>query len=128
MLANFRDVSIILLALESVVIGVILLLLLWQVRLLVLLLRDEIRPILKDTQETTKTVQSTTKFVGKRVTKPVVKTISLMAGIKGAVRAMKEEIAPTRPAPNVTDNAGTAPFSASQPATPPPTPKSSDYE
>jgi len=128
MLANFRDVSIILLALESVVIGVILLLLLWQVRLLVLLLRDEIRPILKDTQETTKTVQSTTKFVGKRVTKPVVKTISLMAGIKGAVRAMKEEIAPTRPAPNATDNAGTAPFSASQPATPPPTPKSSDYE
>jgi len=83
-LANLRDFSIILLALESIIIGVILLLLLWQVRLLVLLLRDEIRPILKDTQETTQTVQSTTKFVGKRVAKPFVSTISFAAGIRSA--------------------------------------------
>ena len=88
MLANLRDFSIILLALESIIIGVILLLLLWQVRLLVLLLRDEIRPILKDTQETTQTVQSTTKFVGKRVAKPFVSTISFAAGIRGALKAM----------------------------------------
>jgi len=128
MLANFRDISIILLALESIVIGVILLLLLWQVRLLVLLLRDEIRPILKDTQETTKTVQSTTKFVGKRITKPVVKTLSIMAGIKGAVRAMKEEVAPTRPSSGASDNARTVPFAESQPTTPPSAPTSPDYE
>lgn len=92
MLADLRDVSIILLALESIVIGVILLLLLWQVRLLVLLLRDEIGPILRDTQETTKTVQSTTKFVGKRVAKPFVGTISFMAGIRGALRAMTGDV------------------------------------
>ena len=92
MLADLRDVSIILLAFESIIIGIILLLLLWQVRLLVLLLRDEIGPILRDTQETTQTVQSTTRFVGKRVAKPFVSTISVFAGIKGALRAMTGDI------------------------------------
>lgn len=92
MLADLRDVSIILLALESIVIGVILLLLLWQLRLLVLLLRDEIGPILQNTQETTQTVQSTTKFVGKRVAKPFVGTISFMAGVRGALRAVTGDI------------------------------------
>ncbi len=92
MLAALRDISIILLALESIVIGIILLLLLWQVRLLVLLLRDEIKPILENTQETTKTLQSTTKFVGKRVTKPVVDTISFFAGVKQVMRAMTAPI------------------------------------
>ena len=92
MLADLRDVSIILLAFESIIIGIILLLLLWQVRLLVLLLRDEIGPILRDTQETTQTVQSTTRFVGKRVAKPFVSTISIFAGIKGALRAMTGDI------------------------------------
>jgi len=94
-LANFRDVAIILLALESLIIGIILLLLLWQIRSLVALLRDEIGPILKDTQETTKTVQSTTKFVSKRVAKPIVDAASLAAGLKGAVKAIsgKDDIA-----------------------------------
>ena len=132
MLADFRDVSIILLALESIVIGVILLLLLWQVRLLVLLLRDEIGPILKDTQETTRTVQSTTKFVGKRVAKPAVSTISFMAGIKGAIRAMKADITPSSPLQDAasatavkTDVVGKPPLAAPTPTAPPPAPKSS---
>lgn len=135
MLADLRDISIILLALESIVIGVILLLLLWQVRLLVLLLRDEIGPILRDTQETTQTVQSTTKFVGKRVAKPFVGTISFMAGIRGALQAMTGSPAstsstfPTPDAPNsavVEIDAGSR-VSAAAP-TPPATPKSSSHE
>lgn len=91
MLANFRDLSIILLAFESIIIGIILLLLLWQVRQLVLLLRDEIGPILRDAQETTKTVQSTTQFVSKRVAKPAVSTISFMTGVKSALRTLKAD-------------------------------------
>ncbi len=132
MLADFRDVSIILLALESIVIGVILLLLLWQVRLLVLLLRDEIGPILKDAQETTKTVQSTTRFVGKRVAKPAVSTISFVAGIKGAIRAMKADVAPPNPLRDAaaatavkTDVVGQPPLADPTPAEPSPAPKSS---
>ena len=94
MLPNFRDIAIILLALETIIIGVILLLLLWQVRLLVILLRDEVKPILKDAQETTKTVQSTTRFVGKRVAKPAVGAISFMSGLKSAVKSLKKPVAP----------------------------------
>jgi len=130
-LADFRDVSIILLALESIVIGVILLLLLWQVRLLVQLLRDEISPILKNTQETTKTVQSTTKFVGKRVAKPAVSTISFVAGLKGAIRAMRTDIASSNPVQDAalatavkTDAVGKPSLTASTP----PAPKSSPDE
>ena len=129
MLADLRDVSIILLALESIVIGVILLLLLWQVRLLVLLLRDEIRPILQDTQETTQTVQSTTRFVGKRVAKPFVNAISVMAGVRGALKAMTGDIAPANPVYDATksqvvktDSVGSAPLSAPTPTAPPSSP------
>jgi hypothetical protein len=96
-LADLRDISIILLAIESIVIGVILLLLLWQVRLLVLLLRDEVQPILKDTQETTRTLQSTTRFLGKRAAKPVVATASFFAGVRRAVKAMTDPLFPEQP-------------------------------
>ncbi|HEY80272.1 MAG TPA: hypothetical protein EYP25_07100 [Anaerolineae bacterium] len=94
MLDALRDLSIILLAIESIIIGIILLLLLWQVRLLVILLRDEVKPILKDTQETTRTLRSTTRFVGARVTKPVVNTLSFFAGVRQVVRAMTEPMHP----------------------------------
>ena len=97
MLGDLRDLSIILLALESIVIGVILLLLLWQVRLLVLLLRDEMQPILKDTQETTRTVKSTTQFVGTRVAKPFVNTISFFAGVRQVFKSMTEPLYPETP-------------------------------
>jgi len=93
-LADLRDISIILLAIESIVIGVILLLLLWQVRLLVLLLRDEMKPILKDAQETTRTVKSTTQFVGTRVARPVVKTASFFAGVRQVIKSMTEPLYP----------------------------------
>ncbi len=138
MLADLRDVSIILLAIESIIIGVILLLLLWQVRLLVLLLRDEIRPILKDTQETTQTVQSTTRFVGKRVAKPFVNAISVMAGVRGALKAMTGDITPANPVYDATkspvvkrDSAGGAPSSAPAPVAPsssPPVSRPSSHE
>ncbi len=118
MLADLRDISIILLAIESIIIGIILLLLLWQVRLLVLLLRDEVEPILKDTQETTRTLQSTTTFVGRRVAKPVVATASFFAGVRGAIRAMTEPLYPggtseSPPSPPTASNLPTLPSDSS---------------
>lgn len=132
MLADLRDVSIILLALESIIIGIILLLLLWQVRLLVLLLRDEIGPILRDTQETTQTVQSTTRFVGKRIAKPAVSTISFVAGIKGAIRAMKADITPSNPLQDAASASAVKTDTVEKPTltapAPPSAPKSSNDE
>ncbi len=126
MLADLRDISIILLALESIVIGIILLLLLWQVRLLVLLLRDEIKPILENTQETTKTLQSTTKFVGKRVTKPVVDTISFFAGVKQVMRAMTAPIQSGAPNSKPQSSARQAPTNVTPPPSSTPTTPSSE--
>jgi len=116
-LGDLRDISIIILAIESIIIGVILLLLLWQVRLLVLLLRDEMKPILKDTQETTRTVRSTTQFVGTRVAKPVVSTISFFAGVRQVVKAMTEPLYPT-PAARQQKMADSTPPTASTPSLP----------
>ena len=123
MLGDLRDISIILLALESIVIGVILLLLLWQVRLLVLLLRDEMQPILKDTQETTRTVKSTTQFVGTRVAKPFVNTISFFAGVRQVFKSMTEPLYPETPSgqKKLSDSSGSSTPSPKPPTmTPPP--------
>jgi len=118
-LADLRDISIILLAIESIIIGIILLLLLWQVRLLVLLLRDEIKPILKDTQETTRTVKSTTRFVGVRVAKPVVKTASFFAGVRQVVRAMTEPLYPEAAARRSRSSGAGSSGAPASPSTPP---------
>ena len=92
MLTNIRDISIIVLALESIIIGIILALLLWQVRALVRLLKSEVKPILEETQETARTVQVTTKFVGQSVARPAVNTISFVAGVRRAVKSVKEQV------------------------------------
>jgi len=91
-LTNIRDISIIVLALESILIGIILTLLLWQVRALVRLLKSEVKPILEETQETARTVQVTTKFVGQSVARPAVNTISFMTGVRRAVKSVKEQV------------------------------------
>jgi len=118
-LGDLRDLSIILLAIESIIIGIILLLLLWQVRLLVILLRDEIQPILKDTQETTRTVRSTSQFVGKRVAKPVVSTVSFFAGVRQVVKAMKDPLYAEKRS-GKQDVSGPTPRPAPPPSTLPP--------
>ena len=72
-LSSVRDLSIIILALESVVVGVLLGILIVQVTRLVRLLRDEVMPILLSTQETLGTIRGTTTFVSDRVVQRVVK-------------------------------------------------------
>jgi len=96
LLENIRDISIIVLAIESIVIGVILLLLLWQIRALALLLKHEVKPILEDTQETARTVQVTTKFVGQSVAKPAVNAVSFAAGIRRTMKSVKEQVADSK--------------------------------
>ena len=61
-LGSVRDLSIIILALESLVVGVLLSILIVQVTRLIRMLRDEVMPILYSTQETLGTVRGTTTF------------------------------------------------------------------
>jgi hypothetical protein len=55
-LAAVRDLAIVLLAVESLVIGVLLLVLLVQLRKLVQMLREEIKPMLNSANDTVNTV------------------------------------------------------------------------
>jgi hypothetical protein len=87
-LGSVRDLSIIILALESIVVGVLLGVLIVQVTKLIRMLRDEIMPILYSTQETLNTMRGTTTFISDRVVQPVVKVSSYTAGMRQAISVL----------------------------------------
>lgn len=77
-----RDIFIILMALESIVIGVTLIVLVVQLASLINLLQNEIKPILKTTSDTVNTLKGTTDFLSENLTNPVIKVNSSVAGAK----------------------------------------------
>jgi hypothetical protein len=88
MLAAVRDIAIVLLAVQSLVIGILLAVLLLQLRNLVRMLREEIAPILESTQDTAHRVDGTVHLVSDTVVRPLIKVNSLMAGIHKAVDSL----------------------------------------
>ena len=93
-IAVVRDVAIIILALESIVIGAVLILLLWQVRNLTLLLQEEIKPILDSVRETVGTVKGTTSLVSDAIVSPAVQISGFAAG---ALRTLEVLLALKKP-------------------------------
>lgn len=83
-----RDVAIVVLAAESIIIGILMAVLVIQVIRLVKLLREEILPIINSTQETVSTVRGTTTFVSDHVIQPVVKVSSYAAGARKTMGAL----------------------------------------
>jgi len=77
----WRDVFIIFMALESMVIGVALVVLIVQLAVLTNLLKHEIKPILEATQETVNTVRGTTVFISENLVEPVMKLNGYVAGL-----------------------------------------------
>ena len=87
-MAFVRDLAIILLALESLVIGVVLIILVWESRNLAKLLREEINPILDSADETARTVRGTTVFVSDTFVNPLVRASSFASGVTQALRIL----------------------------------------
>ena len=85
---KIRDVFIIVVALESLVIGVALIVLVIQLASLINLLQNEIRPILKATNETVNNLRGTAEFLGENMVEPVIKLNSYMAGINRMLELM----------------------------------------
>jgi hypothetical protein len=81
-IADVRDVAIVVLALESIIIGVLLALLLWQVRGLTRLLQDEVKPIFDDARETAGAVKGATKLVSETIVAPLVRVSSVVTGVR----------------------------------------------
>ena len=94
--ATIRDIAIIIIAIQSIVIGVLLGVLVWQIWRLVKMLQNEIQPILKDAQDTVGTVRGTTTFVSENVVNPVVKTSSTIVGMRRAVSSLTADLRPKR--------------------------------
>ncbi len=79
---RIRDIFIIFMALESLLIGAALVVLIVQFASLINLLQNEIRPILDTTNETVNHLRGTTEFLGENVVEPVIKLSSYLAGMQ----------------------------------------------
>ena len=77
-----RDVFIIFMALESLVLGVGLIILIVQLATLINLLQNEIKPILESTNETVSTLRGTTNFLSDHLAEPVIKLNEYLAGMQ----------------------------------------------
>jgi hypothetical protein len=75
-----RDLVIIFLSLEGILIILSLAILALQVARLVNLLQTEVKPILENTQETVKTAQSTVEFMSDNLTEPVIRASGFLSG------------------------------------------------
>lgn len=80
--ANIRDIFIIFMAFESLVIGAALVVLIIQVASLINLLQNEVKPILESTSETVNTLRGTTEFLSENLVEPVIKLNSYVAGLR----------------------------------------------
>ncbi|MBI3740272.1 MAG: hypothetical protein HY257_00760 [Chloroflexi bacterium] len=83
-----RDLAIILLAVESLVIGVVLVLLILELRSLIRFLREEVEPILHSADETVRTVRGTTTFVSETLVTPMVRASGFLAGATQALKIL----------------------------------------
>lgn len=79
---KIRDVFIIFMAFESLIIGAALVVLIVQIASLINLLNNEIKPMLEATNETISTLRGTTQFLSENLVEPVMKLNSYVAGLQ----------------------------------------------
>jgi hypothetical protein len=83
-----RDISIIILAVSSIIVMALLSVLIVQTVRLSRMLRDEVLPMLQATQEMLGAMRGTATFMGDHVVQPVVKASSYAYGMRSAVRTL----------------------------------------
>ena len=79
---KIRDMFLIFMALESLIIGAALVVLIVQIASLINLLNNEIKPVLEATNETIATLRGTTQFLSENLVEPVMKLNSYVAGLQ----------------------------------------------
>jgi uncharacterized BrkB/YihY/UPF0761 family membrane protein len=80
--SHIRDIFIIFIALEVFVVGIALVILMIQLAALINLLQNEIKPILKTTNETANNLRGTAVFLSNNLTEPVIKLNQYLAALK----------------------------------------------
>jgi hypothetical protein len=86
---KLRDVFIIVVGLETLVIGIALVVILIQLASLINLLQNEVRPILQATSETVNTLRGTTEFLSKNAVEPIMKLNGYLASIQRVLELMR---------------------------------------
>jgi hypothetical protein len=87
--AHIRDIFIIFMALESLLLGLVLITLIVQIARLTNLLQNEIKPILQSTNETVSTLRGTTAFLSENLVQPVIKLNEYVAALQQIVQLFK---------------------------------------
>ncbi len=90
--ATVRDIAIILVALEILIMNGLLVVLIWQVWRLVKMISVEMKPVIKDSQETVGTVKGSAEFVSSSFISPLISTSSRLAGIVRSVQVIRSEL------------------------------------
>jgi hypothetical protein len=85
---QIRDIFIILMALESLLVGFVLVLLVVQLARLINLLQNEIKPILESTNETVSTLRGTTVFLSDHLTEPIIQLNGYLAALQRLVELL----------------------------------------
>jgi nitrate reductase gamma subunit len=87
--AHIRDIFIIFMALESLVLGLVLIALVFQIARLTNLLQNEIKPILQSTNETISTLRGTTTFLSDNLVEPLIKLNEYLAAFQQLLQLFK---------------------------------------
>ena len=87
--SKVRDIFIIIMALESLLLGVALIILIIQIAVLINVLKNEIKPILDTTNETINHLRGTTTFLSNNLVEPVIKMNEYSAGLKRFIDILK---------------------------------------
>jgi len=87
--ARIRDMFLVLLALEGLIIGLALLALSVEIGLVLYILYREIMPILESLQETGNTVRGTASFLSDKITGPVVRAYGWLAAVRSVAQMLR---------------------------------------
>ena len=90
---TLRDIVIIFMGAESLLLGLALVILMVQLARLTALLQDEVRPMLRSTNDTLDTLRGTTRFLSDNLVSPVIRA----NGAAAAVRRMLDLVRGGRP-------------------------------
>lgn len=110
-----RDLFIIFLTMQAILICVALVVLILQLSALLNVLQNEIEPIVMNMQETTSTLRGTAEFMKERAVRPVVRTSSVIAGGMAVLR----EVAGINRAVRMARANGGKESASAEPETPP---------
>ncbi|MBN1679658.1 MAG: hypothetical protein JW966_05155 [Anaerolineae bacterium] len=81
-----RDIFIIVLAMEGMLMGIALIVLVLQLAALINLLQNEVQPIVDNANETVTTVRGTAQFMSQNLVEPVIKASAVATGITALLR------------------------------------------